>query len=61
MKIAAMASVFRIPIATHNVGGIHLTMSCIHVGLSIMDFLTSEAAMGGAGVASWPWRKTHPS
>ena len=48
MKIAAMASVFRIPIATHNVGGIHLTMSCIHVGLSIMDFLTSEAAMGGA-------------
>ena len=47
MKIAAMAAVFRIPIATHNVGGIHLTMSCIHVGLSIMDFLTSEAAMGG--------------
>ena len=26
-----------------------LTMSCIHVGLSIMDFLTSEGAMGGAG------------
>jgi L-alanine-DL-glutamate epimerase-like enolase superfamily enzyme len=47
MKIAAMAANFRIPIATHNVGGIHLTMSSIHVGLSIMDFLTSEAAMGG--------------
>jgi galactonate dehydratase len=42
-----MASLFRIPVATHNVGGIHLTLSCIHVGLSIMDFLTSETAMGG--------------
>lgn len=47
MKIATMASLFRVPVATHNVGGIHLTMSSIHVGLSIMDFLTSEAAMGG--------------
>lgn len=47
MKIAALAANFRIPIATHNVGGIHLTMSCLHVGLAIMDFLTSEAAMGG--------------
>ena len=47
MKIAAIASVFRIPVATHNVGGIHLTMASIHVGLSIMDFLTSETAMGG--------------
>ncbi len=49
MKIAAIAAVFRIPVATHNVGGIHLTMSSIHAGLSIMDFLTSEAAMGGPG------------
>ena len=47
MKIAAMASVFRIPMATHNVGGIHLTMASIHVGLSVMDFLTSETAMTG--------------
>jgi len=47
MKIAATAALFRIPVATHNVGGIHLTMSCIHAGLSIMDFLTSEAAMTG--------------
>ena len=47
MKIASMAALFRIPVATHNVGGIHLTMACIHVGLSIMDFLTSETAMGG--------------
>ncbi|MGA3095727.1 MAG: mandelate racemase/muconate lactonizing enzyme family protein [Bryobacteraceae bacterium] len=48
MKIAATASLFRIPVATHNVGGIHLTLASIHVGLSIMDFLTSETAMGGA-------------
>jgi L-alanine-DL-glutamate epimerase-like enolase superfamily enzyme len=49
MKIASTAALFRIPVATHNVGGIHLTMSSIHVGLSIMDFLTSEAAMTGPG------------
>jgi L-alanine-DL-glutamate epimerase-like enolase superfamily enzyme len=24
-------------------------MSCIHAGLSVMDFLTSEGSMGGAG------------
>jgi len=24
-------------------------MSCIHVGLSVMDFLTSEGALGGTG------------
>jgi L-alanine-DL-glutamate epimerase-like enolase superfamily enzyme len=45
MKIAALAALFRIPVATHNVGGIWLTMSSIHFGLSIMDFLTSEARM----------------
>src|SRR4029079_12787038 len=49
MKIAATASIFRIPVATHNVGGIHLTMASIQVGLSIMDFLTSETAMTGPG------------
>jgi L-alanine-DL-glutamate epimerase-like enolase superfamily enzyme len=47
MKIASIAALFRIPVATHNVGGIHLTMASIHVGLSIMDFLTSETAMTG--------------
>ena len=45
MKIASLAALFRVPVATHNVGGIWLTMSCIHVGLSVMDFLTSEARM----------------
>jgi len=45
MKIASLAALFRIPVATHNVGGIWLTMSSIHFGLSIMDFLTSEARM----------------
>ena len=49
MKIANLAALFRIPVATHNVGGIWLTMSCIHVGLSLMDFLTSEGALGGQG------------
>jgi L-alanine-DL-glutamate epimerase-like enolase superfamily enzyme len=49
MKIANLAAIYRIPVATHNVGGIWLTMCCVYVGLSIMDFLTSEGAMGGAG------------
>jgi L-alanine-DL-glutamate epimerase-like enolase superfamily enzyme len=49
MKIANLSALFRIPVATHNVGGIWLTMSCIHVGLSVMDFLTSEGSMGGPG------------
>ncbi len=48
MKIATLAALFRIPVATHNVGGIWLTMSSIHFGLSIMDFLTSEARMTSA-------------
>jgi galactonate dehydratase len=47
VKIATLASLYRIPVATHNVGGILLTMSSIHFGLSIHDFLTSEARMGG--------------
>ncbi|MFN3324390.1 MAG: mandelate racemase/muconate lactonizing enzyme family protein [Bryobacteraceae bacterium] len=48
MKIANLAAVYRIPVATHNVGGILLTMASIHFGASIHDFLTSEARMGGA-------------
>lgn len=47
MKIANLAAMYRIPVATHNVGGVLLTMSSIHFGLSIHDFLTSEARMGG--------------
>jgi galactonate dehydratase len=47
VKIATMASLYRIPVATHNVGGILLTMSSIHFGLSIHDFLTSECRMDG--------------
>jgi galactonate dehydratase len=47
MKIANLAALYRIPVATHNVGGVLLTMSSIHFGLSIHDFLTSEARMGG--------------
>ncbi len=46
MKIANLAALYRIPVATHNVGGVLLTMSSIHFGLSIHDFLTSEARMG---------------
>jgi L-alanine-DL-glutamate epimerase-like enolase superfamily enzyme len=60
-KIAATAALFRIPVATHNVGGIHLTMSSIHVGLSIMDFLTSEAAMTGPGGGVLALAKNPPS
>lgn len=46
VKIAALAHLFRIPVATHNVGGILLTMSSIHFGLSIHDFLITETRLG---------------
>jgi len=46
MKIATIAELYRIPIATHNVGGILLTMASIHFGMSIHDFLTSETRLG---------------
>lgn len=48
MKIATLAALYRIPVATHNVGGILLTMASIHFGLSIQGFLTSEARLGGS-------------
>ena len=47
MKIANIASLFRIPVATHNVGGILLTMASIHFGLAIHDFLITETRLGG--------------
>jgi len=47
MRIAHLASLYRIPVATHNVGGILLTMASIHFGLSIHDFLISETRLGG--------------
>ena len=46
MKIATLAELYRIPVATHNVGGIFLTMASIHFGLSTHDFLTSETRLG---------------
>ena len=46
MKIATIAELYRIPIATHNVGGVLLTMASIHFGMSIHDFLTSETRLG---------------
>jgi L-alanine-DL-glutamate epimerase-like enolase superfamily enzyme len=47
VKIATLAALYRIPVATHNVGGILLTMASVHFGLSIHDFLTSETRLGG--------------
>jgi L-alanine-DL-glutamate epimerase-like enolase superfamily enzyme len=46
MKIATLAELYRIPVATHNVGGVLLTMASIHFGLSIFGFLTSETRLG---------------
>ncbi len=46
VKIATLAALWRIPVATHNVGGILLTMASIHFGLAIHDFLTSETRLG---------------
>jgi len=47
LKIATIAELYRIPVATHNVGGIFLTMASIHFGFSVRDFLTSETRLGG--------------
>ncbi|MGH9629286.1 MAG: mandelate racemase/muconate lactonizing enzyme family protein [Bryobacteraceae bacterium] len=46
MKIATIAHLNRIPVATHNVGGILLTMASIHFGFSIHDFLITETRLG---------------
>ena len=45
LKIATLAEMYRIPVATHNVGGILLTMASIHFGVSIFGFLTSESRL----------------
>lgn len=52
MKIATLAGLYRIPVATHNVGGILLTMASIHFGLSINDFLTSETRLDAKQVTA---------
>ena len=44
-KIAALAALFRIPVATHNVGGVLLTMASVNFGVSIHDFLISETRL----------------
>jgi L-alanine-DL-glutamate epimerase-like enolase superfamily enzyme len=46
-KIATLAALYRIPVATHNVGGVLLTMASVHFGASIHDFLISETRLGG--------------
>jgi L-alanine-DL-glutamate epimerase-like enolase superfamily enzyme len=46
-KIATLAALYRIPVATHNVGGILLTMASVHFGASIHDFLITETRLGG--------------
>jgi L-alanine-DL-glutamate epimerase-like enolase superfamily enzyme len=45
VKIATLADMYRIPVATHNVGGVLLTAASIHFGLSIFGFLTSESRL----------------
>lgn len=49
-KIAALASLYRIPVATHNVGGVLLTMASVHFGVSIFDFLISETRLGSDNI-----------
>ena len=46
-KIATLAALYRIPVATHNVGGILLTMASVHFAASIHDFLITEVRLGG--------------
>lgn len=45
-KIAAVAELYRIPVATHNVGGVLLTMASVHFGVSTHDFVISETRLG---------------
>lgn len=45
-KIADLAALYRIPIATHNVGSIILTMASAHFGAAIQDFVISENVIG---------------
>jgi L-alanine-DL-glutamate epimerase-like enolase superfamily enzyme len=49
-KIATLAAQYRIPVATHNVGGILLTMASAHFGVSIHDFLISETRLGSHNI-----------
>ncbi len=44
-KIAALAELYRIPVATHNVGGVLLTMASVHFAASIHDFVISETRL----------------
>jgi L-alanine-DL-glutamate epimerase-like enolase superfamily enzyme len=41
-KIADIASLYRIPVATHNVGSLVLLMASIHFGAGIFDYVMSE-------------------
>ncbi|MBI3666771.1 MAG: mandelate racemase/muconate lactonizing enzyme family protein [Acidobacteria bacterium] len=45
-KIADLAALYHVPVATHNVGTLVLTMASAHFGASIFDFVTSENVIG---------------
>lgn len=49
-KIGTLASLYRVPLATHNVGGVLLTMASAHLGHAHFDFLTSETRLGSDNV-----------
>lgn len=49
-KIGTLASLYRVPLATHNVGGVLLTMASTHLGHAHFDFLTSETRLGSDNV-----------
>jgi L-alanine-DL-glutamate epimerase-like enolase superfamily enzyme len=44
-KIADIASLYRIPVATHNVGSLVLLMASVHFGAGIFDYVMSENAL----------------
>lgn len=50
VKIASLASLYRIPVATHNVGGILLTMSSIHFGPVVKGGFAGKPELPGLGV-----------
>jgi galactonate dehydratase len=48
-KIADYASLFRTPVALHNVGSLVLTYANAHFGASIQNFYRSESQLGRTG------------
>ena len=48
-RIAQLAEMFYIPVATHNVGTLVHTMATVHFGATVRDFVATESRIGRHG------------